>query len=389
MTTPMLSGLRVADMTTVIFGPYCTQILADLGADVVKVEQAGGGDISRNVGKSAHTPLMSGLHLRLNRGKRSVVWDLKSEAGRAAIERLLETSDIFIHNIRADAIERAGLGYEAVRKLRPDIIYVHCTGFDSRGPRAGLPAYDDIIQAATGTATLLPRVDGNPAPRFVPMAMADKVSGLHAAYAVMAAVIHRLRTGEGQLVEVPMMEAVASFNTLEHLYERTFVPPIGTSGYARQLDPTRQPMRTKDGYIVVAPYQDGRWLKFFETVGHPEVFLEPGLTDLMLRRENAHRLYQHMATHLPDRTTDEWLAVFAELDIPAGRINSIDDLLVDPQLQASGLFVEREHPTEGRYVEVRPPVRFSAAPAPTLAHAAGIGEHSEEVARELGVDLRR
>lgn len=388
MNNTMLNGIRVADMSTVIFGPYCTQILADLGADVIKIEQATG-DISRNIGKSAHTPLMSGMHLRLNRGKRSVDWNLKTESGRAAVEQLLRTSDIFIHNIRSDAIERARLDYESVKKLRPDIIYVHCTGFDSRGPNAGLPAYDDIIQAATGAASLLPRVDGNPAPRFVPMAMADKVSGLHAVYAVMAAVIHRLRTGEGQLVEVPMMESLASFNTLEHLYEKTFVPPIGNSGYTRQLDPSRQPLRTKDGYVVVAPYQDGRWFKFFELVGRPEVFEEPGLTDLMLRRENAHRLYERMAESLPDRTTAEWLAIFTELDIPAGRINSIDDLLDDPQLQASGLFVEREHPTEGRYIEVRPPVRFSAAPSPTLAHAAIKGAHSDEVARELGVRLGR
>ncbi|MEG1766921.1 MAG: CoA transferase [Comamonas sp.] len=386
MNPSMLSGLRVADMTTVIFGPYCTQILADLGAEVIKIEQATG-DISRNIGKSAHTPLMGALHMRLNRGKRSVDWDLKTEAGRTAVERLLQTSDIFIHNIRTDAIERARLDYEAVRKLRPDIIYVHCTGFDSRGPKAGLPAYDDIIQAATGVASLLPRVDGNPAPRFFPMAMADKVSGLHATYAVMAAVIHRLRTGEGQFIEVPMMESLASFNTLEHLYEKTFIPPIGDTGYTRQLDPTRQPMRTKDGYMVVAPYQDGRWFKFFQLVGLPEVFEEPGLTDLMLRRENADRLYAHMATHLPDRTTAEWLAVFAELDIPAGKINSIDDLLEDPQLQASGLFVEREHPTEGRYIEVRPPVRFSAPTPSSLDHAAIRGAHSVQVARELGVQL--
>ena len=188
----ILGGMRVADMSTVIFGPYCTQILADLGAEVIKVEPEGG-DASRNIGASATTPFMGPLHLRMNRGKRSVVWDLKSEAGREGMKRLLQSSDIFIHNIRADAAERAGLGYEAVRALRPDIVYVHCTGFDSNGPNAGLPAYDDIIQAASGIASLLPRVDGNEAPRYFPMAMADKVSGLHAAYAVLAAVVHRLR----------------------------------------------------------------------------------------------------------------------------------------------------------------------------------------------------
>ena len=384
--TSILSGMRVADMSTVIFGPYCTQILGDLGADVIKVEPAGG-DASRNIGISAKTPFMGPLHLRMNRGKRSVVWDLKSPSGREAMEQLLKTSDIFIHNIRPDAIERARLDYDTVRQLRPDIIYVHCTGFDTRGPYCGLPAYDDIIQAASGVASLLPRVDGNPDPRFFPMAMADKVSGLHAVYAVLAAVVHRLRTGQGQHVEVPMLESLVSFNLLDHLYEKTFVPAIGSTGYARQLDPSRQPMPTKDGYLVVAPYQDGRWIKFFEIAGRTEVLQEPGLTDWVLRRTNATRLYDHMKAILPSKTTDEWLALLNAAHIPATRVNSLDDLLDDPQLEASGLFDEREHPTEGRYIEVKPPIRFSAHEYAPSSHAALTGQHTQEVARELGVDI--
>jgi crotonobetainyl-CoA:carnitine CoA-transferase CaiB-like acyl-CoA transferase len=380
----ILGGLRVADMSTVIFGPYCTQILADLGAEVIKVEPEGG-DASRNIGASAKTPFMGPLHMRMNRGKRSVVWDLKSDTGREAMDALLKSSDIFIHNIRSDAIERAGLGYETVRKLRPDVIYVHCTGFDSRGPYAGLPAYDDIIQAASGVASLLPRVDGNENPRFFPMAMADKVSGLHAVYAVLAAVVHRLRTGEGQHVEVPMLESLVSFNLLDHLYGKTYVPAIGTTGYARQLDPSRQPMRTKDGFIVVAPYQDPRWIKFFEIAGRAEVLQEPGLTDWVLRRTNATRLYEHMKTILPTKTTDEWLALLNEANIPATRVNDLDGLLDDPQLKAVGLFGEREHPTEGRYIEVKPPVRFLAHEYAQSSHPALTGQHTQEVARELGI----
>lgn len=385
MKPSLLNGLRVADMSTVIFGPYCTQLLADLGADVIKIEPDRIGDASRNIGHSAKTPYMGPLHMRLNRGKRSVVWDLKSPEGREAIERLLATSDIFVHNIRPDAVERARLDYETVRKIRPDIIYVHCTGFDTRGPSSGLPAYDDIIQAASGAASLLPRVDGNPAPRFLPMAMADKVSGLHAVYAVLAALVHRLRTGEGQMVEVPMLESIASFNLLEHLYERTFDPPIGTTGYARQLDPARQPMRTKDGYIVVAPYQDDRWLRFLELTGLSHVVQEPGLTTLMERRENADRLYRYMAQVLPEKTTGEWLELLAANSIPASHVSTIDDLLEDPQLKASGLFTEREHPTEGRYIEVGCPLRFSAVELTPPQPAAAIGQHTEEVNRELGL----
>ena len=385
MKSSLLSGIRITDLTTVIFGPYCTQVLADLGADVIKVEPAVTGDASRNIGRSAKTPLMGGLHMRMNRGKRSVVWDLKSPEGREAIERLLATSDVFIHNIRPDAVARSRLDYETVRQIRPDIIYVHCTGFDTVGPYSGQPAYDDIIQAASGAASLLPLVDGNPSPRFIPMAFADKVSGLHAVYAVLAALIHRLRPGEGQKVEVPMLESIASFNLLEHLYERTFEPPIGTTGYARQLDPSRQPMRTKDGYIVVAPYQDGRWLCFLELAGLSHVVKEPGLTTLMERRANADRLYNYMAQVLPERTSDEWLDLLAKNSIPASRVNTLDDLLDDPQLKASGLFVERQHPTEGGYIEVAPPVRFSAENRQPLRHPPTIGQHTEELNRELGL----
>ncbi|MBS0425695.1 MAG: CoA transferase [Proteobacteria bacterium] len=385
MTSPrMLEGLRIADLTTVIFGPYCTQILADLGAEIVKVEPPDGDSI-RLIGTPPNTPCMSPVHLRLNRGKRSVGWDLKSEAGREAMHRLIAASDIFIHNVRGEAIARSGLSYEEVRAIRPDIIYVHCTGFDQRGPYAGLQAYDDIIQAAAGIASLPPRVDGNPEPRYVPMTLADKVSGLHAAYATLAAVVHRLRTGEGQQVEVPMFESVASFNLLEHLCDGTFVPPTGPMCYPRQVDPARQPMRTRDGYIAIAPYLDDRWIRFFEVSGHPEVLQRAELSDKASRRRNVSLLHHAAAEILPERSTEDWLALLRGANIPAIRVNDIGDLLTDPQLKASGLLRPRVHPTEGEYLEVRPPVRFSGYDAPDLAHAAAPGQHSDEVARELGM----
>lgn len=382
----MLEGLRVVDLTTVIFGPYCTQILADLGAEVIKVEPPEGDSI-RIIGTPPVTPLMSPVHLRLNRGKRSVDWNLKSEEGQAAMRRLIEGSDIFIHNVRSDAIARAALDYDTVRAIRPDVVYVHCTGFDQRGPYAGLQAYDDIIQAASGVASLPPKVDGNPQPRYVPMTMADKVSGLHAAYAVLAAVVHRLRTGEGQHVEVPMFESLASFNLLEHLCDRTFVPPTGPALYPRQIDPSRQPMRTRDGYIAIAPYLDDRWVRFFQAAGHPEVLDAPELADKALRRKNMNRMYVAAAAILPERGTAEWLDILRKANVPAMRVNDIGDLPDDPQLQASGLFRKRTHPTEGDYLEVRPPVRFSGYEYADLAHAAAPGQHSAEVARELGVSM--
>jgi crotonobetainyl-CoA:carnitine CoA-transferase CaiB-like acyl-CoA transferase len=382
---PPLSGIRIADMTTVVFGPYCTQILADLGAEVIKVEPAEG-DTARVIGVPPKTPLMGPVHLRLNRGKRSVAWDLGSEEGRAAIRRLLETSDVFVHNIRPEAISRLGLDYESVRKIRPDIIYVHCTGFGLGGPYEGQQAYDDIIQAASGAVSLLPRVDGNPRPRYLPTLFADKVSGLHAAYATLAAVITRMRDGEGQHVEVPMFETIAAFNMLEHLCDETFVPPTGRWGYPRQLDPVRQPMRTADGYISIAPYVDERWVRFFDVAGRPDVLNDPRFADKESRRKNVTQMYEMAEQLLPEKTTDEWLRILKEAQVPAIQVNEIADVLRDPHLQASGLFHQREHPTEGDYIEVRPPVRFGAFDYPEFRHAPAIGEHTEEVNRELGLE---
>jgi len=380
-----LAGIRVVDMTTVVFGPYCTQILADLGADVIKIEPETG-DTVRNIGVPPKTPQMGPLHLRLNRGKRSVSWDLRTEQGRDAVRKLLATCDVFIHNVRPDGIKRLGLDYESVRALRPDIIYVHCTGFGLDGPYAGLQAYDDIIQAASGATSLLPRVDGNPRPRYLPMLFADKVSGLHAAYATLAAVISRLRDGEGQHVEVPMFEAIASFNLLEHLCDKTFDPPTGAWGYPRQLDPARQPMRTKDGYISIAPYLDERWVRFFEAAGRPDVLREARFADKDRRRENMSQMYEVAETMLPEKTTAEWLELLKKAHVPAIHVNEIGDVLDDPHLAAVGLFERREHPTEGGYVEVGPPVRFAGFEYPERRHAPMIGQHTAEIDRELNLD---
>lgn len=380
-----LAGVRIADMSTVVFGPYCTQILADLGADVIKIEPTEG-DSARNIGVPAKTPLMGPVYLRLNRGKRSVTWDMKTDKGKRAMRRLLETSDVFIHNIRPDAIGRLGLGYEDVKKLRPDIVYVHCTGFGLGGPYAGLQAYDDVIQAASGAVSLLPRVDGNPRPRYLPMLFADKVSGLHAVYATLAALMVRNRDGEGQHVEVPMFESISSFNLLEHLCDATFVPPTGKWGYPRQLDPVRQPMRTKDGYISIAPYLDDRWVRFFQAAGHPEVLEEERFIDKPTRRQNMSQMYEVAESILPEKTTAEWLKILKEAHVPAIYANEIGDVIDDPQLNASGLFRKREHPTEGAYIEVRPPIRFAGIEYPESRHASAIGQDTDEVNHELGIE---
>jgi len=378
---PMLEGVRVVDLTSVVFGPYCTQILADLGADVIKVEPLTG-DAFRYSGKPAKTMGMSAGHMTLNRGKRSAALDLKNPDDMATMKRLIADADVFIHNVRGQAIERLGLGYEAVRALKPDIVYLHCVGFGSGGPYADLQAYDDVIQAASGTATLASRVDGDPRPRYVPSLIADKVAGLHGSYAVMAAMIHRLRTGEGQFVEVPMFESFTHFMLKEHLAGETFDPPTGPICYSRQIDPDRQPFPTADGYISIVPYTDGAWQTVFTVLGAPETLEDERFNGPMQRMQNLAQLYQAIGALTVNHTTAHLAAAFEAASIPAMPVRDIGDIREDPHLQAVGFFERREHPTEGAFFEMQSPVRFGAYQPSPPAPPPTIGEHTDAVRRE-------
>ena len=383
--TQLLSDVKIADMSTVIFGPYCTQTLADMGADVVKIEPKGG-DTFRGVGKPAKTRGMGPCFMTMNRGKRSVLWDLKSDEGKAAIHKLISESDVFIHNVRSDAIARINLTFEEVKAIKPDIVYVHCVGFASGGPYAGRPAYDDLIQALSGAASLLPKVDGNPAPRFIPTAFADKVSGLHAVYATLAALRHRDKTGEAVHVEVPMLECITHFILEEHFYEATFDPPVGDFCYARQVDPARQPSKTADGYIVLAPYHDERWVKLFHDVlGAPHELEDARISDYKGRYFNFPYMVERAEHYLAQKTSDHWLEACAKADIPAAPVNDFPDLQNDPHLKATGFFKRREHPTEGGYWEIQPPVRFAGIPQQDIRPAPAIGQDTELVLMELGL----
>ena len=384
MTTasPILDGIRILDMTSVIFGPYCTATLAEMGADVIKIESCSGDEI-RRVGQPVVTRGMGPAHMTLNRGKRSVVWDLKTPRGIAALRRLVKRCDVFIHNLRSDAIERLGLSYESAKAIRPDLVYVHCSGFGEGGPLAGKPAYDDIIQAASGAASLLPRTDGNPAPRFLPMAMADKVAGLHATYAVLGALLHRERTGLGQAVEVPMFESFTHFLMQDHLYGRAFVPPNDTAGYPRQLDPLRQPVKCLDGYLSIAPYTDARWVRFFEVTDQAGFLQREGLTSARARFNALDRMQAELARIVVGKPLRYWLELMAQHDIPAAKVKGLNEVLDDPHLQAVGFFRRKTHATEGDYLEMRAPVRFHGAPSKEVAGAPLLGEHSEALARWL------
>jgi crotonobetainyl-CoA:carnitine CoA-transferase CaiB-like acyl-CoA transferase len=392
--TGPLAGIRILDLTSVVNGAYATQILADQGADVIKLEDPGsgrgaGGDIMRWAG---HVPEgaprdMGPIFLTINRNKRSVLLDLKQPSAVRALKRLIRSCDVFAASVRYDGLTRLGLGYEDVKAIRPDIVYVHAAGYGSDGPYAGEPAYDDLIQSASGLADILPRTDGNPVPRILPTLVADKVSGLFMAQAVTAALLHRARTGEGQFVEVPMLECVTSFTLVEHLYDHAFEPPTGQWGYSRVVNPHRKPFRTKDGYIGLLPYTDKQWDQFFEVAGWGDSLAkDPRFSDYAARAKHTHELYALVETVTGTRTTDEWLALLKPLSIPVVKTNRLDDLESDPHLAAVGLFEQYEHPEVGTYKALRPPVRFSATPANIRRHPPRLGEHTAEVLAELGED---
>lgn len=378
----MLEGIRVVDLTSVVFGPYATANLADLGADVIKVEPPGG-DMFRAAGKPAATPMMGPCHMTLNRGKRSVVLDLKNPGDAATMRELLATADVFIHNVRGKAIARLGFDYEAVRALRPDIIYVHCTGFGGGGRYRDLQAYDDVIQAATGTCSLAPRVDGDPRPRYIPSLIADKVAGLHGTQAVLAALVHKLRTGEGQRVEVPMFESFAHFMLIEHLFGLTFDPPTSPEGYPRQLDPNRQPFPTRDGYVSIVPYTEEIVRRLFALLGAPEVLDEPRFATQAERARNATQLYAEVARLTTRFTTEELVPMLHGARIPALPCRDLGDILADPHLADAGFFKRRTHPSEGDYFEMQPPIRYAAATARDLRMPPRVGEHTQEIRDEL------
>jgi len=357
----MLSGIRILDLTSVVFGPYCTKTLADLGADVIKVETPDGGDAYRWATKSACTPGMSPGFLAINRGKRSIALDLKQAGDLATVHALLADADVFILNIRGKAAERLGLDYANVQALRPDNIYVHCVGFGRDGPYADLQAYDDVIQAATGTTSLLSRVDGDPRARYLPSLIADKVAGLHGVYATLAAIIHKLRTGEGQYVEVPMFESFTSFMLTEHLAGQTFDPPVGPICYARQIDPDRQPLPTSDGYISIVAYTDEAWPRIFAMLGEPEFLTDKRFATRSLRVRNQPALLQRMAQLTQSFSTAALMTACRAAQIPAQPARDIGDVMSDEHLVATGFFKRRHHSSEGDYFEIQQPVKFGGA----------------------------
>lgn len=379
--TGPLAGIRILDMSSVVMGPLATMMLADMGADVIKVENRGSshsGDMMRYAGSSP-TGDVGPIFMALNRNKKAVTIDGRDALGKAQLETLLAQADVFFHNVRLAGMERLGLGYEDVKRINPNIIYVHCCGYGADGPYAKRQAYDDLVQAASGWADLYAKRSGGD-PAYTPSLVADKTVGMFATVATLAAVVHKQRTGEGQFVSVPMFECFTFFNMVENLYGHTF-PGNGKFGYTRSINPRRRPYPTKDGYIAIVPYVDKQWARFFEIGGRPGVFQDPRFSTYEERTKHTGDLYAIIEEVALTKTTDEWVELLEVEDIPAMRFNRIEDVPNDPHLAATGFFMDADAPHIGAYRTLRHPIAFAGSPANQRLAPQSLGAQDSELPR--------
>jgi crotonobetainyl-CoA:carnitine CoA-transferase CaiB-like acyl-CoA transferase len=380
--TGPLAGVRVIDLTVNVLGPVATQILGDMGADVIKVETPLG-DPNRDTGPSRN-PGMSAMHMNVNRNKRSVTLDLKSPAALETLMRLVETADVFVHSMRPAAAQRLGVSYEAIAARNPRIIYAFGPGYRQDGPHRDYPAYDDVVQGESGIAGLMAQVNGEP--RFYPTVIIDKFCGYVLASSVAMALFSRERTGKGQQVQVPMFETILSFNYLEHLWGAAFDPPMEPGiGYVRLLTRHRKPYPTKDGYICVLAVNDEQWKRILPALGRADLIKDPRFATTSGRVKHYDELYGIVGEQLKLRTTAEWHDVFDHEDIPNGPIRTLQELLHDPYLAETAFFHHYEHPSEGAALTTAIPVHFSQTPGDLRRPPPRLGEHSREVLAELGL----
>ncbi|CAA9287817.1 MAG: hypothetical protein AVDCRST_MAG27-4663 [uncultured Craurococcus sp.] len=376
-----LDGVRVIDLTTVVVGPICTRTLGDQGAEVIKVE-APGGDILRFLAAGSRSPAMSGKFINFNRNKRSIVLDIKQAGGLAALKRLIAGADVFVSNVRPAALARAGLDHAALGALNPRLIHCGIVAFGTDGRYANRPAYDPVIQSLSGVAGTFERATGEP--RFVPMVMTDHITGLVAAQSIGFALYRRERTGIGEAIEVPMFETMASFVASEHLGAATFDPPEGPSGDARLLSPDYRPLPTQDGYITIRPNDNRQAFAFFDAIGRPELKADPRFATPITRTQHAADYFTLQVEALAQKTTEEWLSIFAAADVPAARYNSIDDLLDDPHLGDVAFWQSDDHPTEGRIRRTRTPVTFRGGMREATRPAPRLGADTRAILAEAG-----
>jgi crotonobetainyl-CoA:carnitine CoA-transferase CaiB-like acyl-CoA transferase len=380
--TGPLSGLKVLDLTQFILGPLATQILGDMGADIIKIETPEG-DQNRFIGPARH-PGMGALYLGMNRNKRSVVLDLKDEQTRDLLYRMAGSADVFVHSLRPDAAERLGVTYADISKHNPGIVYANAPGYRSDGPRRNRPAYDDVIQGQSGIAGMNLRAYGEP--RYLPTAIADKFCGHVLASSIAMALFHRQRTGQGQAVEVPMLETMLSFNLVEHLWTGNFDAPMGELGYDRGLRPDRKPMATLDGHICLLAITDAQWHKLFEALERPELAVDLRFATVASRAQHVGPLYDAVRESIAKRSTAEWLRRLEAADIPHGQAARLEDLPTDPYLVETGFFHRYAHPQAGPLVTPSIPVKFTQTPPQLRRPPPCLGEHTEEILREFDCD---
>ena len=376
-----LTGVRIIDLTSVMMGPYATMLLGDYGADVIKVESPDG-DVMRHAAPMKH-PRMGAMYLQGNRNKRSIVLDLKKPGGRDALLRLAARADVFVHNVRPAAMARLKLGADDLLAVNPRLVYASLHGFGEKGPYAGRPAYDDLIQGLTALPALTGKITGEP--RYSPATMADRIVGLNATHAILAALFHRERSGEGQAIEIPMFETMAQFVLGDHMGGRSFEPPIGPPGYSRLLSPDRRPYQTSDGYICALVYSDKQWNAFFHAIGLEEKDRDSRLNGISARTQNYDFVYNWFSEVMKTRTSAEWLKFFEEADIPHAPLHDLDSLIDDPHLNAVGLIQTIDHPTEGTLRVTGPAATWSKTPPSIRHHPPRVGEHGREILREAGL----
>ena len=378
--TGPLAGIRVVDLCTVIMAPMAARILGDMGADVIKVEGADS-DFMRDFIPTRNQG-MGGITMNLHRNKRSVMLDLKSEAGHQAMLDLVATSDVFMSNMRPAALARLNLSADDLLAVKPDLVYCGAVGFGADGPYAGRAAYDDVIQSVSGMATMRSWSGDDPA--LISSTIADKIAALHIAYAILAGIVRKERTGLGDVIEVPMAESLASFNLVEHLNGHTFEPKEPPFSYERMRTPNRKPRRTADGYICLLPYSDKNYRDFFTAVDRPDLATDPRFADVNARIVHVDELYALVDQFAASKTTDEWMELCGALSIPCVPVVDLEHVDEDPHFAAVDLIAVDEHPTEGPYRVVRDPVRFESAQGGIQRHAPRVGQHNAEIFGELG-----
>jgi crotonobetainyl-CoA:carnitine CoA-transferase CaiB-like acyl-CoA transferase len=376
-----LAGLTILDLTTVLMGPYATQILADMGANVIKLESPEG-DIVRQIGPG-RTPGMGGMFLNANRGKRSIAIDLKHPDGHDALLRLAAKADAIIYNVRPQAMARLGLDYETLFRVNPKIVYVGVFGYGQTGPYASKPAYDDLIQGAATIPTLMADA-GDGTPRYVPVTLADRVVGLMAVNAILGALMHQQKTGIGQRVDIPMFESMTDFVLIDHLGGLTYDPPLDHGGYARLLSRYRRPYQTSDGHLCVLIYNDKQWRSFFEAIGQPEFLKQPRFANHSARTQHIDEIYEEIGRIFLGRTTAEWRELLERADIPVMPMHTLETILNDPHLNAVGFFKTIEHPVEGRIRQMQVPSTWSVTQPEAGGPAPALGEHGRAILTEAG-----